>query len=159
MQNCSKPEGVKEDLVVLKVVDVPKGPYDPCKFFDVYSEVEILEKFSGDPAICQILDYGVDMESFILVLKQYKCSLHTWRQGHRDKSDNELFSPTEIQRVEVVPKFVLERLPLYLEVYSAILQAVRSNAFRTTIEANRCLQALAQGFPFTDGLNRLQSRS
>jgi hypothetical protein len=105
-------------------VDVPKGPYDPCKFFDVYSEVEILEKFSGEPAICQILDYGVNTESFILVLKHYKCSLHTWRQGPTRDSDSGRFSPTEIDRIRGAPKFVLERLPLYLEVYSAILQAV-----------------------------------
>ncbi|CAM6089558.1 unnamed protein product [Calypogeia fissa] len=123
-QNYSKSDSVTEELVVLKIVDVPKGPFDPCKFFDVYSEVEILEKFLDEPAICQILDYGVDTESFILVLKHYKCSLYTWRHGHGGNSNN-IFLPTEVQSVGVVSKFVFERLPLYLEVYSAILQAVK----------------------------------
>eukprot|EP00249_Psilotum_nudum_P030618 c43407_g1_i1 orf=318-632(+) len=30
------------------MVGLPKRPHDPCNFFDVYSEVEILEKLSGD---------------------------------------------------------------------------------------------------------------
>ncbi|MCO5610514.1 hypothetical protein L7F22_064753 [Adiantum nelumboides] len=69
--------------VVLKTVDLPKGPHEPCKFFDIYSEVEILEKFTGDPRVCQLLDYGVDIESFILALKHYKCSLRYWRQHQK----------------------------------------------------------------------------
>lgn len=104
--------------VVLKMVDLPKSPHDPCKFFDIYSEVEILEKFIGDDRVCQLLDYGVDVESFVLVLKHYKCSLRYWRQHHdiqfcreKDSSDN-------------LTKAFYKKLPLYLEIYSAVLQAV-----------------------------------
>ncbi|EFJ21503.1 hypothetical protein SELMODRAFT_417290 [Selaginella moellendorffii] len=100
-------------LVVLKTVELPKGPYEPCKFFDVYSEVQILEKFLGEPKISQLLDYGLESETFVLVLKHYKCSLRAWRlnQGglHSHKSGKSFF----------------DRLPLYLEVYAAVLDAVK----------------------------------
>ncbi|KAH7295629.1 hypothetical protein KP509_27G058000 [Ceratopteris richardii] len=104
--------------VVLKTVDLPKGPHEPCKFFDVYSEVEILEKFTGDPRICQLLDYGVDIESFILVLKHYKCSLRYWRQHHCSHKNYS----TDMMSEKPSQNFYA-KLPLYLEIYSAVLQA------------------------------------
>ncbi|KAI5056613.1 hypothetical protein GOP47_0028431 [Adiantum capillus-veneris] len=106
--------------VVLKTVDLPKGPHEPCKFFDIYSEVEILEKFIGDPRVCQLLDYGVDIESFILVLKHYKCSLRYWRQ--RQKLQHEI---SEDNASENLCQPFRDKLPLYLEIYSAVLQAVK----------------------------------
>ena len=109
------------ESVVLKTVDLPKGPYDPCKFFDIYSEVEILEKFIGDHRVCQLLDYGVDIESFILVLKHYKCSLRHWRQRHDIQ-----FGRKEKDSSEKLSQAFYEKLPLYLEIYSAVLQAVRT---------------------------------
>ncbi|BBN11114.1 hypothetical protein MPTK1_5g09170 [Marchantia polymorpha subsp. ruderalis] len=109
-----------EERVVLKVIDVPKGPHDPCRFFDVFSEVEILERFVGEPRVCQILDYGVDAESFILVLKHYKCSLRTWRERHHGKPGGEIKPSPEVQQ-----QTFYTRLPLYLEVFSAVLQAVK----------------------------------
>lgn len=105
-----------DDHVVLKVIDVPRGPFDPCRFFDVFSEVEILEKFVGEPRICQILDYGVEAETFILVLKHYKCSLRDWRERHEN--------PSTRAHVGVQQQVFYKTLPLYLEVYSAVLQAV-----------------------------------
>lgn len=93
---------------------MPKGPHEPCTFFDVYSEVQILERFQGDARVCQILDYGVDRNSFVLVLKHYKCSLRVWRQRHTQQHKK--------TRSAIAP--LRERLPLYLDVYAAVLEAV-----------------------------------
>ncbi|KAL2623593.1 hypothetical protein R1flu_003798 [Riccia fluitans] len=108
--------------VVLKVIDVPKGPYDPCRFFDVFSEVEILERFVDDPRVCQILDYGVESESFVLVLKHYKCSLRTWRERQNNNSNSVRRSDSA---AGVQQQLFHKTLPLYLEVYSAVIQAVK----------------------------------
>eukprot|EP01018_Ginkgo_biloba_P033930 Gb_41308 [translate_table: standard] len=107
----------QDKLVVLKIVDLPKSFHDPCKFFDVYSEVEILEKFSGEPRVCQLLDYGVDLESFIIVLKHYKCSLKAWRHQHNAFCN--VVGSTELK----VAQAFNGRLALYLEVYAAVLKA------------------------------------
>ncbi|MCO5591889.1 hypothetical protein L7F22_045882 [Adiantum nelumboides] len=112
--------------VVLKTVDLPKGPHEPCKFFDIYSEVEILEKFTGDPRVCQLLDYGVDIESFILVLKHYKCSLRYWRQHQKLQ-----YETGEDNVSEKLNQLFLDKLPFYLQIYSAVLQAVRPQHHHT----------------------------
>lgn len=110
---------------VWQVVALPKGPHEPCSFFDVYSEVQILERFRGDLRVCQILDYGVDRDAFVLVLKHYKCSLRAWRQRHtqcRSCGRGPDCSVTTDRTANAPP--LHERLPLYLEVYAAVLQAV-----------------------------------
>lgn len=112
--------------LLMKVVDLPKGPHDPCSFFDVYTEVQILEQFQEEPQVCQILDYGIDCNSFVLVLKHYKCSLRTWRHHHTCRSlvDEPDCNSTESKTESYSNLTFHERLPLYLEVYAAVLQAV-----------------------------------
>lgn len=46
---------------------------------DIFSEISILERFKGRPGMCQLLDYGLDGNDFILVLRHYACSLGAWR--------------------------------------------------------------------------------
>lgn len=108
-------------MPVVQVVDLPKGPHEPCSFFDVFSEVQILHRFQGDPRICQILDYGVDRDAFVLVLKHYKCSLRAWRKQHTQAR----VAVTTDKTTGTVP--LHERLPLYLEVYAAVLQSVSAS--------------------------------
>ncbi|KAG0621861.1 hypothetical protein M758_3G053500 [Ceratodon purpureus] len=105
----------------VQVVDLPKGPHEPCSFFDVYSEVQILHRFQGDQRVCQILDYGVDRDAFVLVLKHYKCSLRAWRKQHTQP----LVAVAAVRKTGFVPP-LHDRLPLYLAVYSAVLQAVKA---------------------------------
>ncbi len=46
---------------------------------DIFSEIAILERFKGRPGMCQLLDYGLDGDDFILVLHAYCGSLKAWR--------------------------------------------------------------------------------
>lgn len=50
----------------------------PCQV-DIFSEVRILERLAGQPGYCQLYDYGVDGDSFVLVQKDYRTSLRNWR--------------------------------------------------------------------------------
>lgn len=112
---------------------MPKGPHDPCNFFDVYSEVQILERFLGDFRVCQIIDYGVEHDAFVLVLKHYKCNLRVWRQQHTcnnycaNNNQNSILIDEQQDSMlveETSNGSLLKRLPLYLEIYGAVLQAV-----------------------------------
>ncbi|XP_073392087.1 uncharacterized protein [Physcomitrium patens] len=126
-------DGVNNDeVVVLKLIDMPKGPHDPCNFFDVYSEVQILERFLGDFRVCQIIDYGVEHDAFVLVLKHYKCNLRVWRQQHTcnnycaNNNQNSILIDEQQDSMlveETSNGSLLKRLPLYLEIYGAVLQA------------------------------------
>lgn len=46
---------------------------------DVFSEVAILERFRGQQSVCQLLNYGVEGHSFVLVMRKYPTSLKAWR--------------------------------------------------------------------------------
>lgn len=46
---------------------------------DVFSEVAILERFRGQQSVCQLLNYGVEGDSFVLVMRKYPTSLKAWR--------------------------------------------------------------------------------
>lgn len=118
--------GAKEETVVLKTIDLPKGPHDPCKFFDVYSEVQILSKFVGTQRVCQLLDYGVDCDSYILVLKHYKCSLRAWREQHSRPAVRSSTYEAGHKQTRLAEMPFPDRLPLYLEIYAAVLDAVRT---------------------------------
>ncbi len=128
--------------LLMKVVDLPKGPHDPCSFFDVYTEVQILEQFQEEPQVCQILDYGIDCNSFVLVLKHYKCSLRTWRHHHTCRSlvDEPDCTSTESKTEYYSNLTFHERLPLYLEVYAAVLQAVNPRNACTFWLQQTCFQ-------------------
>lgn len=45
----------------------------------MFSEISILERFRGQPSTCQLLDYGLDGDAFVLVMRKYAASLRTWR--------------------------------------------------------------------------------
>ncbi|BDA44756.1 probable serine/threonine-protein kinase par-1 at C-terminar half [Coccomyxa sp. Obi] len=70
--------GIQEE-VALKVIDVPSSIHDPCYQVDVFSEVAILERFRGQQSVCQLLNYGVEGDSFVLVMRKYPTSLKAWR--------------------------------------------------------------------------------
>lgn len=45
----------------------------------MFSEVAILERFRGQQSVCQLLDYGLDGDAFVLVMRKYPASLKAWR--------------------------------------------------------------------------------
>ena len=46
---------------------------------DVFSEVSILERFRGQQSVCQLLNYGLEGDSIVLVMRKYTASLKAWR--------------------------------------------------------------------------------
>ena len=57
---------------------------------DIFSEIAILERFRGRPGMCQLLDYGLDGDDFIMVLRHYSGSLKAWRDQMPDCPDGQL---------------------------------------------------------------------
>ena len=74
----------------------------------MFSEVAILERFKGKPGMCQLLDYGLSGDDFILVMQHYSCSLKSWR--------NQL------------PACPDRQLRLYLAAFHSIVSAVQASA-------------------------------
>jgi hypothetical protein len=72
---------------------------------DVFSEVAILERFRGQPSTCQLLNYGIEGDAFVLVMRKYAASLKSWRAC--------IASPPAAQ------------LRLYLHIFADIIAAVQ----------------------------------
>lgn len=93
---------------VLKVMDLPASPADPCLQHDAFTEVAVLEGLRGRVPVTELLDYGVDREALYLVLKDYRCSLRAWR------------------RSQVLGREGAERSArLYVRIFLDVVQAVR----------------------------------
>ena len=74
----------------------------------MFSEVAILERFKGKQGMCQLLDYGLSGDDFILVMRHYSCSLKSWR--------------------DQLPACPDGQLRLYLEAFHNIVVAVQVSA-------------------------------
>ena len=74
----------------------------------MFSEVAILERFKGRQGMCQLLDYGLSGDDFILVMRHYSCSLKSWR--------------------DQLPACPDGQLRLYLEAFHSIVSAVQARA-------------------------------
>lgn len=65
--------------IAAKLMAVPKSSHDRCVLHDIFTEILILDKHKLDPRCCHLYDYGVDGESYWIIMKSYKCSLKEWR--------------------------------------------------------------------------------
>ena len=88
---------------LLAIVDSCRGTQ-----VDMFSEVAILERFKGRQGMCQLLDYGLSGDDFILVMRHYACSLKGWR--------------------DQLPACPDGQLRLYLEAFLSIVSAVQASA-------------------------------
>lgn len=113
----------EEIPIAVKLMPVPKSIHDRyfyftlllgilklirftrCVLHDIFTEILILDKFKQDMRCCHQYDYGVDGESYWIIMKSYKCSLKEWRlrQG---------------------PATLAQSLPLYLNIFLSVLNAV-----------------------------------
>ena len=59
------------------IVETNCAPF--CSQVDVFSEVSILERFRGQNSVCQLLNYGLEGDSIVLVMRKYAASLKAWR--------------------------------------------------------------------------------
>ena len=65
--------------IATKLMAVPKSIHDRCVLHDIFTEILILDKHKNDSRCCHLYDYGVDGESYWIIMKSYKCSLKEWR--------------------------------------------------------------------------------
>eukprot|EP00026_Physarum_polycephalum_P001048 Phypoly_transcript_01049.p1 GENE.Phypoly_transcript_01049~~Phypoly_transcript_01049.p1 ORF type:complete len:1112 (+),score=220.65 Phypoly_transcript_01049:278-3613(+) len=97
----------KEDTdIAVKLMAVPKSIHDRCVLHDIFTEILILDKFKNDPRCCHLYDYGVDNDSYWIVMKSYKCSLKEWRLRQTQTS-------------------FAQALPLYLNIFNNILNTMQ----------------------------------
>lgn len=91
--------------VAVKMMALPNTLFDRCVLHDIFTEVTLLDMYRADSRSCHLYDYGVDDENYWLVMQWYVTSLRGWRKRQtRPLSEN---------------------LPLYLNVFMAVLNAMQ----------------------------------
>eukprot|EP00928_Gymnodinium_smaydae_P037382 TRINITY_DN2595_c0_g1_i1.p1 TRINITY_DN2595_c0_g1~~TRINITY_DN2595_c0_g1_i1.p1 ORF type:complete len:3301 (-),score=452.63 TRINITY_DN2595_c0_g1_i1:143-9151(-) len=100
---CSVPLG---ERLTVAVKQIPKqmNIQDRCVFFDVFSEVSCLDAARFENSVCQLYDYGVDENSYWIVMKFYATTLKKWRES--------------------LDGTMSENLPLLMAVFREILKAL-----------------------------------
>ena len=66
--------------VAIKQMDLPSDIYDRCVLHDIFTEITCLEEFRLEKCVTDLYDYGVDKQSYYIVMKKYTCSLGEWRR-------------------------------------------------------------------------------
>jgi len=120
--------------VALKVTDLPATVHDGHALVDVFSEVALLQAFASNPAVCQVWDYGVEGDNFVLVLRRYEASLAQWRAS--------------------LPSDPGPRLRLYFTIFADVLRAVQgvhaANVVHFDLKCDNVLLAPLPGRKATD---------
>lgn len=93
------------EAVAVKQMPLSKSFGDRCVLHDIFAEILVLDKWKNDHRICTLLDYGLDEESYWVVMKKYRTSLGDWRKKQKRTWD--------------------VNLALYLNIYLEILQRCR----------------------------------
>ena len=70
--------------VAIKKMDLPNDIYDRCVLHDIFTEITCLEEFRLEKCVTDLYDYGVDSQSYYIVMKKYATSLGEWRRNQGD---------------------------------------------------------------------------
>ena len=90
--------------MAIKQLLLPQSIYDRCVLHDIFTEITCLEELRLEPFVSDLYDYGLDQNSYYIVMKRYSCSLRQWRL-QQTKSLN-------------------ENLSLYLSIYKEFLKSL-----------------------------------
>eukprot|EP00817_Percolomonadidae_sp_ATCC50343_P003480 CAMPEP_0117433320 /NCGR_PEP_ID=MMETSP0758-20121206/12699_1 /TAXON_ID=63605 /ORGANISM="Percolomonas cosmopolitus, Strain AE-1 (ATCC 50343)" /LENGTH=751 /DNA_ID=CAMNT_0005223901 /DNA_START=212 /DNA_END=2468 /DNA_ORIENTATION=+ len=93
------------EKVAVKLMDRPKTIHGRCVAHDSFTEIVIMEKFKHTQHICLLYDYGLDDDSFYIVMKRYSCSLKSWREKQT--------------------KPLADMLPIYMKIFQKVMLAVK----------------------------------
>ena len=85
---------------------MPKSIYDRCVLHDIFTEITCLEELRLEQCVSDLYDYGVDGNSFYIVMKRYSSSLRQWRLEQS--------------------KGLNENLSLYLSIYKEFLKGLQT---------------------------------
>ena len=66
--------------VAIKQMDLPASISGRSVLHDIFTEITCLEEFRLDKCVTDLYDYGVDHQSYYIVMKKYACSLGEWRR-------------------------------------------------------------------------------
>ena len=100
---------ISPNSVAIKQMDVPNDITDRCVLHDIFTEITCLEEFRLEKCVTDLYDYGVDKQSYYIVMKKYACSLGDWRR--KQGSSIEVFR---------------KNLSLYISIFHQILKALRT---------------------------------
>ena len=100
---------VQPRSVAIKQMDLPADIYDRCVLHDIFTEITCLEEFRLEQCVTDLYDYGVDKQSYYIVMKKYACSLGEWRRKQGIS-------------VEVFKR----NLGLYVSIYNKVLKALKT---------------------------------
>jgi serine/threonine protein kinase len=127
---------LRSNEVAVKVIDLTQNVHDTLSATAVYSEIALLEALEREPFVAKLLDYGVSMDSFFIVMQHYPTSLKQWRTNHDSDKPGEI---SEASR----------HLLLYSAIYAQCLEAVaaleRFGVVHYDIKADNFLLDPAQG--------------
>jgi len=91
-------------VVAIKQLSVPNSIYGRCVLYDIFNEISALQELRAEQCATTLYDYGVDSNSYYLVMKRYPLSLREWRLKQvGSMSDN---------------------ISLYLHIFQEVLNAV-----------------------------------
>ena len=71
----SKTNLAEPTVVAIKQLLLPTSIYDRCVLHDIFTEITCLEELRLEPSVSDLYDYGVDSNSYYIVMKRYSCSL------------------------------------------------------------------------------------
>ncbi|CAL6005606.1 Kinase [Hexamita inflata] len=65
--------------IAIKIQPIHLNLNDRCVLHDVYNEITILDKLQQSTNFCQLFDYGVSDQGYIMIMKKYLCSFKLTR--------------------------------------------------------------------------------
>lgn len=66
-------------VVAIKQLSFPNSIYGRCVLYDIFNEISALQELRAEHCATTLYDYGVDSNSYYLVMKRYPLSLRDWR--------------------------------------------------------------------------------
>jgi len=119
--------------VAIKKMNVSENIFDKCVLYDIFTEITALESFRLEGCVTQLYDYGVDKESYYIVMKLYPNSLRQWRINQK--------------------KPLSEMLSVYLNIFRDILKTLEiiHEKFTTHYDL-KCDNVVIEGQSYAEGL-------
>ena len=119
-------------IVAIKKMSISENIFDKCILFDIFTEITALESFRLEGCVTQLYDYGVDHESYYIVMKRYPNSLRQWRLN-------------QIKPLE-------DMLSIYLNIFKDILKTLQIIHEKYTTHYDlKCDNVVIEGQNYSDG--------
>ncbi|KAH0569998.1 Kinase, Uni1 [Spironucleus salmonicida] len=90
--NITKNERQQKNAVpvAVKLQKLSNGLHERCVLHDLFQEITVLENIQSDPNFCQLYDYGVTPQGYIIIMQRYYTSFKNFREQLFAHSDQKL---------------------------------------------------------------------